>query len=111
MQPQDAQFQALGDPTRRALLGRLRGGPLAVVELARGLPISRPAVSQHLKVLKDANLVLDRPAGNRRLYALNPEALAALRQYFEQFWTEALDAFTRRIERAEASGNDHPHRG
>src|SRR5262245_61136144 len=107
---QDAQFNALGDPTRRALLSRLRHGPLPVVELARGLPMSRPAVSQHLKVLKDARLVFDRPAGNRRLYELNPEALAALREFFEQFWTEALRAFKRRVEDAEPSRIDRRKR-
>jgi DNA-binding transcriptional ArsR family regulator len=106
MHAQDAQFEALGDATRRTLLSRLRNGPLPVVELARGLPISRPAVSQHLRVLKEARLVVDRPAGNRRLYELNPEALAALREYFDQFWTEALEAFKRRIERAEPSRSE-----
>jgi len=107
---QDRQFEALGDANRRALLSRLRNGPLPVVALARGLPISRPAVSQHLKVLKRARLVVDRPAGNRRLYELNPEALAALREYFDQFWSEALAAFKRRIESAEPSRVDDPDR-
>lgn len=94
-----AQLDALGDATRRAILARLvRQGPLAVGELAREFPMSRPAISQHLRVLKDANLVTDHAEGARRLYAVNPEALASLRTYFERFWTEALVAFKRRVE-------------
>jgi DNA-binding transcriptional ArsR family regulator len=93
-----AQFDALGDATRRAILARLLTGPKPVVELARGLPVSRPAVSQHLRVLKAANLVADRAEGTRRVYALNPHAFASLRDYFDQFWNQALDAFTRRVE-------------
>ena len=82
---QHAQFDALGDPTRRAILARLLAGPLPVVELARDLPVSRPAVSQHLRVLKDAQLVGDRAEGTRRVYALNPNAFALLRDYFDHF--------------------------
>lgn len=93
------QLDALGDATRRAILARLvKEGPLPVGELAREFPMSRPAISQHLRVLKRANLVTDRAHGTRRLYAVNPEALAALRTYFERFWTEALAAFKRRVE-------------
>src|SRR5919109_5238384 len=93
------QLDALGDATRRAILGRLvKEGPLPVGELAREFPMSRPAISQHLRVLKRAHLVTDRAAGVRRLYAVNPEALASLRTYFERFWTEALVAFKRRVE-------------
>ena len=99
----NSQFDALGDATRRAILVRLREGPLPVGELARDFPVSRPAISQHLRILKDASLVIDRAAGSRRIYELNPAALAALREYFEQFWTEALAAFKRRVEDAEAS--------
>jgi DNA-binding transcriptional ArsR family regulator len=83
----------LGDPTRRAILERLRGGPLAVAEIARGLPVSRPAVSQHLRVLKDAGLVSERRSGTRRLYRLDLNGLAALRAYLDSFWEEALAAF------------------
>ena len=90
---QIAGLAALGDPTRRAVFELVAERPRAVGELARELPVSRPAVSQHLKVLKDAGLVVDRAAGNRRIYAANPEALAELRAYLEQFWTTALVSF------------------
>lgn len=84
---------ALGDPTRRAIFERLGRGPCAVGELAAELPVSRPAVSQHLKVLKQAGLVLDEAIGTRRVYRLDPSALGGLRDYFQQFWTEAMAAF------------------
>jgi DNA-binding transcriptional ArsR family regulator len=94
-----AQLDALGDGTRRAILARLvKEGPLPVGELAREFPMSRPAISQHLRVLKRANLVTDHAEGARRLYAVNPEALASLRTYFERFWAEALAAFKRQVE-------------
>ena len=89
------QLDALGDPTRRAILERLLQGPQPVGELARSFPVSRPAISQHLRILKRAHLVVDRPAGNRRLYELNPAGVEALRAYFERFWDHALAAFTR----------------
>ena len=93
------QLDALGDATRRAILARLvREGPLPVGELAREFPMTRPAISQHLRVLKRANLVIDRADGARRVYAVNPDALASLRRYFEQFWGEALAAFKRHVE-------------
>ncbi|HZC66457.1 MAG TPA: metalloregulator ArsR/SmtB family transcription factor [Candidatus Dormibacteraeota bacterium] len=95
---QDSQLDALGDPTRRAILARLLDGPLAVGELAEDFPVSRPAISQHLRVLKQANLVVDRAAGNRRLYQLNPAGFETLREYFEQFWGQALSAFKRKVE-------------
>lgn len=96
---QSAQLDALGDGTRRAILARLvKEGPLPVGELAREFPMSRPAISQHLRVLKRANLVADRAEGARRLYTVNPEALASLRTYFERFWMEALAAFKQRVE-------------
>jgi len=95
---QEAQLDALGDPTRRAILARLLAGPLPVGELARDFPVSRPAISQHLRVLKDARLVIDRAAGTRRVYALNPDAFNSLRDYFDRFWTQALAAFKRRAE-------------
>jgi len=100
---QESQLDAIGDPTRRAILARLKDGPLPVGELAADFPISRPAISQHLRILKDADLVIDRAQGNRRLYELNPQALASLREYFDQFWSGALAAFKRRVERAEPS--------
>jgi DNA-binding transcriptional ArsR family regulator len=91
-------MDALGDSTRRAILERLLQGPRAVGELAGDFPISRPAISQHLRVLKDAHLVVDRPAGNRRLYELNPAGVEALRTYFDRFWTHALAAFKKAAE-------------
>jgi DNA-binding transcriptional ArsR family regulator len=98
---QEAQLDAIGDRTRRAILARLLDGPSAVGELAREFPISRPAISQHLRVLKRARLVTDRAAGTRRVYALNPEAFESLREYFDQFWGQALAAFKRRVDKEE----------
>jgi DNA-binding transcriptional ArsR family regulator len=89
---------ALADPTRRAIFERLAKRPQAVGELARELPVGRPAVSQHLKILKDARLVTARPVGTRRIYELDPEGLAELRAYFEQFWGRALVAFKEAVE-------------
>ena len=86
-------MDALGDPTRRAIIERLLGGPMPVGELARDFPISRPAISQHLRILKSAHLVVDRPVGNRRLYALDPDGVDELRAYLDRFWTHALAAF------------------
>jgi DNA-binding transcriptional ArsR family regulator len=91
-------FTALGDPTRRAIFERLADGPCAVGELARELPVSRPAVSQHLKVLKEAGLAIDRPAGNRRIYQLDPDGVGALRAYLDQFWNRSLAAFKAAVE-------------
>jgi DNA-binding transcriptional ArsR family regulator len=96
-----AAFAALADPTRRQVLERLGHGPAAVGEIARGLPVSRPAVSQHLKVLKDAGLVVNRAEGTRRVYAIDPQGLGALRAWLDQFWTEALDAFAAEVVRSE----------
>ena len=89
---------ALGDPTRRAIFERLGDEPRAVGELARELPVSRPAVSQHLKVLKEAGLVIDRPAGTRRIYQLDPAGVGALRAYLDRFWTKALAAYKVAVE-------------
>ena len=89
---------ALGDPTRQAIFERLVEAPRAVGQLADDLPVSRPAVSQHLKVLKDAGLVIDRPAGNRRIYQADPEGLAALREALDAYWTKALASFKARVE-------------
>ncbi len=89
---------ALADGTRRAIVERLAHGPSAVGELARDLPVSRPAVSQHLKVLKSAGLVRDRAAGTRRVYQLDPTGLAALRADLDRFWTQALAGYAQRID-------------
>jgi DNA-binding transcriptional ArsR family regulator len=86
-------LDALGDPTRRAVLELIRGGARPVGEIARQLPVSRPAVSQHLQVLKEAGLVRDRRDGTRRLYGVHPEGLKALRRYLDGFWDTALAAF------------------
>ena len=91
-------WHALGDPTRRAIFQRVAERPRAVGELAVGMPISRPAVSQHLKVLKDAGLIVDRPTGNRRIYELNPDGLAALRAELEGFWNQALATYKQVVE-------------
>lgn len=86
-------LDALGDPTRRAVLELLRDGPRPVGEIARSLPVSRPAVSQHLRVLKDAGLVRDERDGTRRRYRVDPAGLSALRAYLETYWQSALAAF------------------
>jgi DNA-binding transcriptional ArsR family regulator len=92
-------FAALADPTRLKVFERLAPGPLPVGEIASGLPVSRPAVSQHLKVLKDAGLVTDRAEGTRRVYAIDPHGLGAMRAWLDQFWDEALTAFKAEAER------------
>ena|SRR5438105_6059500 len=94
-------FAALTDPTRRTVFERLRSGPRAVGEIARDLPVSRPAVSQHLKVLKDAGLVADRSEGTRRIYYIDPKGLGAMRAWLDQFWEAALAAFAAEVERHE----------
>jgi DNA-binding transcriptional ArsR family regulator len=88
-----AVLTALADPTRRAIFERLAEEPTSVGDLARGLPVSRPAVSQHLKVLKTAGLVRDQAHGTRRVYTLDPSGLASVRDYFDRFWRDALAAF------------------
>jgi DNA-binding transcriptional ArsR family regulator len=88
----------LGDPTRRAIFELLARRPRSVGELAGELPVSRPAVSQHLRVLKDAGLVIDRPVGTRRVYQLNPTGVAALRSYLDTIWDNALTAFHKAVE-------------
>jgi len=92
---------ALGDPTRLAILERLADRPRAVVELARELPVSRPAVSQHLRVLKDAGLVIDQAVGNRRIYRVDTDGLAALRDQLDRFWSQALESFKATVEESE----------
>jgi DNA-binding transcriptional ArsR family regulator len=89
---------ALADPTRRKVFERLKSGPKPVGKIARGLPVSRPAVSQHLKVLKEAGLVTDRPEGTRRVYYIDPEGLGALRAWLDRFWDDALAAFQAQVE-------------
>lgn len=89
----DRAFEALGDGTRRSILQRLADGPLPVGSLAAGLPVSRPAVSQHLKVLKAAGLVSDRQVGTRRIYAVDPAGLAAVAGYWDRVWGRALDRY------------------
>src|SRR6188472_2899211 len=96
-------MDALGDPTRRAIFERLGAGPRAVGELADELPVSRPAVSQHLKVLKDAGLVTERVAGTRRIYRLNPTAVAALRDQLDTFWNRALLGYRDLVDESEQS--------
>ena len=86
-------FGALADPTRRAIFERVSARPSAVGELARGLPVSRPAVSQHLRVLKEAGLVSEIPVGTRRIYRLDPRGIAAMRDWLDEHWGAALDAF------------------
>ena len=98
-------LDALGDPTRRAILELLRDGPRPVGELAGALPVSRPAVSQHLRVLKAAGLVADRAAGRRRLYAVDPAGLEALRGYLEGLWGQALAGYRQAAE-AGAGGDE-----
>jgi DNA-binding transcriptional ArsR family regulator len=91
---------ALGDPTRRAIFERLAERPRAVGELAGELPVSRPAVSQHLKVLKKAGLVMDRRAGTRRIYQLDPDGLGELRAQLDRFWTKALATYKQVVEQS-----------
>src|SRR5882757_8875929 len=86
-------FAALGDPTRRTIFERLAARPAAVGDLARDMPVSRPAVSQHLRVLKEAGLVSETPDGTRRIYRLDPRGIAAMRDWLEVHWSSALDAF------------------
>ncbi len=91
---------ALADPTRRSVFERLIDGPQPVGRIALGMAVSRPAVSQHLKVLKDAGLVTDRAEGTRRVYTIDPHGLAAVRRYLDQFWDQALAAFAAEAEKA-----------
>ncbi len=97
-------LSGLADPTRRTIFERLGTGPHAVVDLAEGLPVSRPAVSQHLRVLKEAGLVIDRRLGNRRIYQLNPDGLGALRAYLDRFWDRALADFKAAAESEQGEG-------
>jgi len=94
----ESALLALADPTRRQVFEHLRNGPRAVGEIAAEMPVSRPAVSQHLKVLKDAGLVLDQAEGTRRVYSIDPNGLGALRSWLDQFWDTALEAFKAAVE-------------
>jgi DNA-binding transcriptional ArsR family regulator len=98
-------IEALGDPTRRAIFEHLSEHPCAVGQLAELMPVSRPAVSQHLKVLKDAGLVTAHQEGNRRIYGLDPEGIGELREYVDRFWSTALQSFKQRVEN-EPGGSD-----
>jgi DNA-binding transcriptional ArsR family regulator len=95
----NAVLNALADPTRRAIFERLSAGPLPVGAIARGLPVSRPAVSQHLKVLKSAGLVSDRADGTRRVYRIDPAGLGVIRAWLDGFWTDALESFRNEVEK------------
>ena len=94
----EAQLDALGDATRRAIVDRLLRGPASVGKLAEEFPVSRPAISQHLRILKQARLVADRAEGTRRIYQLDPAGFAAIRSYLDQFWSVALTAFQQKVE-------------
>jgi DNA-binding transcriptional ArsR family regulator len=94
----ESALLALADPTRRQVFEHLRNGPRAVGEIAAEMPVSRPAVSQHLKVLKDAGLVVDQAEGTRRVYCIDPQGLGALRSWLDQFWDTALEAFKAEVE-------------
>jgi DNA-binding transcriptional ArsR family regulator len=100
-------FAALADRTRREVFERLANGPRAVGELAEGLPVSRPAVSQHLKVLKEAGLVVDRAEGARRVYQIDPKGLGQMRAWLDRFWDAALEAFKAEAERQEDEENEN----
>lgn len=100
----DKAFAALADPTRRQVFDRLRHGPQPVSALAKGLPVSRPAVSQHLKVLKEAGLVIDSAEGTRRVYRVDQKGLAAVRAWFDSFWDDALEAFKASAEQSSKKG-------
>jgi DNA-binding transcriptional ArsR family regulator len=99
-------FAALADPTRREVFERLANGPRSVGELAQAMPVSRPAVSQHLKVLKEAGLVSDHPEGARRVYQIDPQGLGQIRAWLDRFWDQALAAFQAEVERDEEEGQE-----
>ena len=99
-------LDCLGDPTRREVFERLRSGPLSVGEIARVRPVSRPAVSQHLAVLKDAGLVTDRPMGTRRVYSIDPSGLGPLRAWLDQFWDRSLVSFQEEVARLAGERKD-----
>jgi DNA-binding transcriptional ArsR family regulator len=96
--PYEKALQCLSDPTRRRVFEKLRAGPQSVGVLADGLPVSRPAVSQHLKALKEAGLVIDRSEGARRVYYIDPDGLGELRRWIDRFWDDALESFNTEVE-------------
>lgn len=98
----EMKIEALGQPTRRAIFEKLAREPSSVGALAEGLPVSRPAVSQHLKALKEAGLVAERRKGTARIYSVDPAGLAEIRDYFDRFWDAALDAYRRSLEASDA---------
>ncbi|MBA2559262.1 MAG: winged helix-turn-helix transcriptional regulator [Propionibacteriales bacterium] len=100
-------WAALGDPTRRTIFARLASAPSAVGELAGTLPVSRPAVSQHLKILKTAGLVIDEAAGARRIYRVDQSGLRRMRAELDAFWNDTLDAYKRAVEVADSAGNEY----
>jgi DNA-binding transcriptional ArsR family regulator len=100
-------FAALADPTRRKIFEKLAGKPLPVAAIARGLPVSRPAVSQHLKILREAGLVTDRSQGAQRIYQIDTKGLGAIRAWLDRFWDDALAAFKDELESTDAETN-HP---
>jgi DNA-binding transcriptional ArsR family regulator len=102
----ESALLALADPTRRQVFEHLRSGPRAVGEIAAAMPVSRPAVSQHLKVLKDAGLVADQAAGTRRVYYIDPHGLGALRSWLDQFWDGALEAFKAEVEKPKGTADE-----
>jgi DNA-binding transcriptional ArsR family regulator len=101
-------LECLSDPTRRRVFERLRAGPQSVGVLARGLPVSRPAVSQHLKALKAAGLVMDKSEGTRRVYHIDPDGLGELRRWLDQFWGDALESFKQEVEHSPTSRGKKP---
>ena len=105
------QLVALADPTRLAVFERVAKAPAAVHEIAKGFPVSRPAISQHLRVLKDANLVFDQQIGNRRIYHLNPKGLESLRGYFDRFWVHGLESFKTFAENTQQKKSKHATNG
>jgi DNA-binding transcriptional ArsR family regulator len=101
MRASERAFNALGDPTRRAIFEKLHARPLAVIDIADGLPVSRPAVSQHLKVLKEAQLITLRTEGNKNIYELKRDGIIAMRDYLDKFWNDALSNFKSLAEQTE----------
>ncbi|HKF68124.1 MAG TPA: metalloregulator ArsR/SmtB family transcription factor [Vicinamibacterales bacterium] len=101
-------FRAVADPTRRAVLEYLLGRPHGVNELAEHFDVSRPAISKHLRILKDARVVRERREGRNRIYELNPAGLNALREYFDRFWAQALDAFKQEVEKSTKKQKEKP---
>jgi DNA-binding transcriptional ArsR family regulator len=101
-------LECLSDPTRRRVFEKLRAGPQSVGVLARGLPVSRPAVSQHLKALKAAGLVMDKSEGTRRVYHIDPDGLGELRRWLDQFWGDALESFKQEVEQSPISRGKKP---